>query len=100
GGVAALRRRGLTPTEAIGVRPAARPVTDARPAERANVRRVDELRSRRAEPADLDIVTRLGLHVVRYDAQVSNATERLGTEAALACDGAGWVGGVLSASPV
>ena len=91
GGIAALRRRGLTPTEVIAVRPSGRPVTDARPGERANVRSLDELRIRRAEPADLDIVTRLGLHVVRYDAQVSNATERLGTEAALECEAAGWL---------
>jgi len=96
GGVAALRRRGLMPTEVIAARPAGRPVTEAGPGERANVLSLDEVRIRRAEPADLDVVTRLGLHMVRYDAQVSNATERLGTEAALECEAAGWL---ASAAP-
>ncbi|MGH3403619.1 MAG: GNAT family N-acetyltransferase [Streptosporangiaceae bacterium] len=105
GGIAALRRRGLTPTEVIAARPAGQasarraepaPVPSADGARLADVLSLDELRIRRAEPADLDVVTRLGLHVVRYDAQVSSATERLGTEAALECEAAGWL---ASAAP-
>jgi len=103
GGVAALRRRGLAPSEVIAARPAGRSGAgdpgDGRPAPEpgaprlADVLTLDEARIRRAEPADLGVVTRLGLQVVRYDAHFTSVTERLGTEAALECEAAGWLSG-------
>ncbi len=105
GGIAALRRRGLTPTEVIAARPAGRagaaPVPARSPVAAdgsplADVLALDGVRIRRAEPADLDVVTRLGLQVIRYDAHVSSVTERLGTEAALECEAATWL---ASAAP-
>jgi GNAT superfamily N-acetyltransferase len=96
GGIAALRRRGLAPSEVIAARLAGRHVPDASASQPADVLSLDRVRIRRAEPADLDVVTRLGLQVVRYDAHFTSVTERLGTEAALEYEAAGWL---ASASP-
>jgi GNAT superfamily N-acetyltransferase len=78
-GVAALRRRGLIPSEVIAARlPGARPAIQV-PAGDA----VDGVTIRRAAPADLDAALRLGLEVVRYDSLVCSVTERPDTAAAL-----------------
>lgn len=103
GGVAALRRRGLTPTDVIAARPAGR--ASGSPAAPANgtaprladVLNLDGVRIRRAELADLDVVTALGVEVVRYDAHFSSVRERPGTAQwpgtaeALRCEAAGWL---------
>ncbi len=75
-GVSTLLRRGFAPTAVIAARP-----TGSHPAVPG---RLDQgLRIRRAGPADLDAVVRLGLEVIRFDAQVCSVTERPGTAAAL-----------------
>jgi GNAT superfamily N-acetyltransferase len=47
------------------------------------------LRIRRAGPADIDAVVRLGLEVIRFDAHFGSVTERPGTAAALRREAAG-----------
>jgi GNAT superfamily N-acetyltransferase len=79
GGVAALRRHGLLPSEVIAARvPGSRPVVPAQVADDA-----DRVTIRRAGRADLDTAVRLGLEVVRYDSLVCSVTERPDTAAAL-----------------
>jgi len=97
GGVAALRRHGLAPTDVTAARlagragrsPAARPNGDA--TRLADVLSLDSVRIRRAEAADLEVVTELGLEVIRYDAYFSSVNERPSTAEALRCEAAGWL---------
>jgi GNAT superfamily N-acetyltransferase len=73
-GIATLLRRGLAPLAVIAARMAARPSSAAVP---------PGVRIRRAGPADLDAVVRLGMDVVRFDAHFGGVIERPGTEGAL-----------------
>jgi GNAT superfamily N-acetyltransferase len=91
-GVEALIRHGLSPMAVLAARatgrhpggpadrPAARPDGDADPA--AGVAR-QGITIRRAGPADLEAVVRLGLEVIRFDAYFGNGGERPGTVNAL-----------------
>jgi GNAT superfamily N-acetyltransferase len=94
-GVAALLRHGFAPMAVAAARATGRP--PAGPAgnqpprtngvtgdtgRAAGMARHD-LRIRRAGPADIDAVVRLGLEVVRYDAHFSGTIERPGTADAL-----------------
>lgn len=86
-GVAALRRRGLSPVAVVGARATGR--HPGGPADRsgragpgAGTARQD-VRVRRAGPADIDPVTRLGLEVIRYDARFGNGGARPGTPEAM-----------------
>ena len=74
-GVVALLRHGLTPLAVVAAR-----TTRHHPAD--GMARHD-LQIRRAGPADIDTVVRLGLEVIRFDAHFSGAIERPGTAAAL-----------------
>ena len=85
-GVKTLLSRGFAPLAVIAARPtrggadgadaiAGRPGRTAQPA--------PGVRIRRAGPADVDELVRLGLEAIRFDAQVSGVNERPGTAAAL-----------------
>lgn len=76
-GVQTLLAHGLAPLAVIAARATA-PADSA-----AAVGRRDGVRIRRAGPADIDEVLRLGLEVVRFDALVSGVTERPSTPDAL-----------------
>jgi GNAT superfamily N-acetyltransferase len=76
GGVQTLLAHGLAPLAVIGAR-----VTQ--PVSSADLSALDGVRVRRATPADIDEVLRLGLDVVRFDALVSAVTERPSTADAL-----------------
>jgi GNAT superfamily N-acetyltransferase len=91
-GVAALVRHGLSPLAVIAARiqdhhPGA-PANDPAFADAAGRTR-QGLRIRRAGPADIDAVVRLGMEVIRYDAYFGGVTERPGTAAALRREAAG-----------
>jgi GNAT superfamily N-acetyltransferase len=101
GGIATLLRRGFSPLEVIAARTTprrpARTATasqgraDARmePANNGN----DVPRIRRAGPADIDAVVRLGLEVIRFDAQFGAVHERPDTVDALRLEAAGLLAG-------
>ncbi len=84
-GVAALLRHGLAPLAVIAARTRSRSTLTAdepgtaRPGPRV----------RRAGPADIDAVVRLGLEVIRYDAHFGSVIERPGTANALHDEAAG-----------
>lgn len=90
-GVEALVRHGLSPMAALAARatgrhrgepadrPAPRPDSDVDPAGAAR----RGVTIRRAGPADLEAVARLGLEVIRFDAYFGNGGERPGTVNAL-----------------
>jgi GNAT superfamily N-acetyltransferase len=89
GGIAALVRHGLAPFGVVaarttGRRPerAAAASGGAEPTNAAGAERRD-LRIRRATPADIDTVVRLGTEVIRFDAYFSGAIERPSTAPAL-----------------
>jgi GNAT superfamily N-acetyltransferase len=87
-GVKALVRRGFAPLAVVAARttgrhpggPAVRPAPDARGGDRPGPAGV---RIRRARPADIDAVVRLGLETIRYDAHFDNGGERPDTADAL-----------------
>jgi GNAT superfamily N-acetyltransferase len=93
-GVGALLRHGFAPLAVIAARTTNRP--PGGPARRsgggagrgAGAARPDS-RIRRAGPADIDAVVRLGLEVIRFDAHFGGVTERPGTAAALRREAAG-----------
>jgi len=104
-GIRTLLRHGLTPMELIAARPAGR--QPAGPAG-APTRRAEGLpvsaspdtgpaqpgwRIRRAGPADIDAVARLGVEVIRFDAHFGGVTERPGTAAAMRREAAGLLAG-------
>jgi GNAT superfamily N-acetyltransferase len=93
--VPALQRHGLVPVEVIAAR-----VTGRDPARRTAGRPLrsggsagysqpaadhvgNGLRIRRAVPADIDVVARLGLEVIRFDAHFGKVIERPGSAAAM-----------------
>jgi GNAT superfamily N-acetyltransferase len=83
-GVKTLLARGFAPLAVIAARPtrygsfsaAARPSDET-------VQTPSDVCIRRARPADVDELVRLGLEVIRFDAEVSAVIERPGTAAAL-----------------
>jgi GNAT superfamily N-acetyltransferase len=81
-GVRALVAHGLVPLGVIAARPASR-----RPAMTAACR--PGVRIRRAGPADLDVVVRMGMEVVRFDAHFGGVIERPRAAEALRADVAG-----------
>jgi GNAT superfamily N-acetyltransferase len=99
GGVASLLRHGLTPLTVIAARPAPRPGDEAPGPGRERDGRGDGstleaghpaaagtppgIRIRRAGPADLVEVARLGLELVRFDEHFGCVVERPGTAEAL-----------------
>jgi GNAT superfamily N-acetyltransferase len=98
-GIRTLLRHGLAPIEVIAARPS-HPVgaTDAA-AGRAEGLAADAdpaqqgLRIRRAEPADIDAVARLGVEVIRFDAHFGGVTKRPGTAAAMRREAVGLLAG-------
>jgi hypothetical protein len=99
-GAATLLRHGLAPLAVIAARTTSRP--PARPADGSALRAESvagagqvtgtsgqDLRIRRAGPADIDAVVRLGLEVIRFDAHFGSVTERPGTADALRREAAG-----------
>jgi GNAT superfamily N-acetyltransferase len=103
--VAALQRHGLVPAEVIAARgvgrdPAGRAAGRPPPAadsagypETAAEKAGNGVRIRRATPADVDVVARLGLEVIRFDAHFGKVTERPGTAAAMRREAAGLLAG-------
>jgi GNAT superfamily N-acetyltransferase len=104
-GVAALLRHGLAPLAVIAARttrsagaadvpagtvggPAGTPSDPAGTGSRGGGAQ-PSLRIRRAGPADIDAVVRLGLEVIRYDAHFGSVVERPGTADALRDEAAG-----------
>jgi GNAT superfamily N-acetyltransferase len=98
-GIRTLLRHGLAPIEVIAARPshpagatdaaagrAEGPAADADPAQQG-------LRIRRAEPADIDAVARLGVEVIRFDAHFGGVTKRPGTAAAMRREAVGLLAG-------
>jgi GNAT superfamily N-acetyltransferase len=90
-GIAALLRHGLAPLEVLAARtPPRRPSV----APHDGVLHADGwLSVRRAGPDDAEAVARLGLEVVRWDAQFGNVTERPGTLGAMRREAAELVAG-------
>jgi GNAT superfamily N-acetyltransferase len=84
-GVRALVAHGLTPLGVIAARPVSR-----RPAEIADC--PPGARIRRATPADLDVVARMAMEVVRFDAHFGGVIERPGAAEALREQLAGLLG--------
>ena len=78
-GVLALLRHGLAPRAVIAARPAGRRSGTAVPVD-------PDVRIRRAGPADLDEVVRLGMETVRFDAHFGTVIERPHSAAALRRD--------------
>jgi GNAT superfamily N-acetyltransferase len=94
GGVRALLRHGLVPISVVAARHtsshAGRSANDAARGGPAAAGRPD-LRIRRAGPADIDTVVRLGLEVVRFDALCGGVIERPETAEALRREATGWL---------
>jgi len=84
-GIRTLLSHGLAPMEVIAARPTGRHPAGC-PAQRG-------LRIRRAGPADIDAVVRLGVEVIRFDAHFGGVTERPGTAAAMRREAAGLLAG-------
>jgi GNAT superfamily N-acetyltransferase len=87
-GVKALVRRGFAPLAVVAARTAGRhpggPAGRTAPDESGRDRLARAgIRLRRAGPADIDAVVRLGLEVIRYDAHFGNGSERPDTVDAL-----------------
>jgi GNAT superfamily N-acetyltransferase len=87
-GVKALVRRGFAPLAVVAARTAGRhpggPAGRTAPDENDRDRLARAgIRLRRAGPADIDAVVRLGLEVIRYDAHFGNGSERPDTVGAL-----------------
>jgi GNAT superfamily N-acetyltransferase len=84
-GVATLLRRGLAPMAVIAARTTG--------AGRVSRTRREGWRIRRADPADVEVVARLGLEVVRFDAHFGGVVERPGTATAMRREAAAWLAG-------
>jgi GNAT superfamily N-acetyltransferase len=82
-GIRMLQRHGLAPLSAI----AARTGQTTHPAEPQTEEPADGTRIRRATPADLEVITDLGLELVKYDAYFGQVVERPQTRAGLRRDG-------------
>jgi GNAT superfamily N-acetyltransferase len=93
-GVAALLRHGFAPLAVVAARPTGRPLTGSAGmagtgATAPGAAADDGVQIRRAGPADIDTVVRLGLEVVRFDAHFSDTVERPDTADALRGEAAG-----------
>jgi GNAT superfamily N-acetyltransferase len=86
-GIMTLLRHGLAPVEVIAARPTGRHPADPPDAPPRG------LRIRRAGPADIDAVVRLGVEVIRFDEHFGSVTERPGTTAAMRREAAGLLAG-------
>ncbi len=82
-GVKTLLGRGFAPLAVIAARPAGDGSFSAAKRTDETVQTLSDVSIRRARPADVDELVRLGLEVIRFDAQVSAVIERPGTAAAL-----------------
>jgi GNAT superfamily N-acetyltransferase len=89
GGIEALVCHGLAPFGVVAAR------VTGRQAESAGAAGTEYqgLRIRRATPADIDTVVRLGLEVIRFDAHFAGVVERPSTAAALRREAAGLLAG-------
>ncbi len=85
-GVKALLRHGLAPLAVIAARITRHPAGTGNGAAGPED---EDLRIRRAGAADIDVVVRLGMEVVRYDAHFGPVVERPGTASALRREAAG-----------
>jgi GNAT superfamily N-acetyltransferase len=100
GGIAPLLRHGLAPLEVLAVRTARRPADPGSPVAVPPTRPNGPVlgpggayRIRRAGPADLDVVARLGIEIIRFDAQWGTVNERPDTLTALRDEVAGLLDG-------
>jgi GNAT superfamily N-acetyltransferase len=99
-GVSALVRHGLAPFGVVAARVTGRRADHAGPSEgsaggagaAADAVR-QGLRIRRARPADIDTVVRMGMEVIRFDAHFAAAIDRPSTAAALHREAAGLLAG-------
>ncbi len=93
-GVLALVRHGLAPLAVIAARPTGHPagLADAT-ADRTAGAAGPDVRIRRAGPADIDTVVRLGMEVIRFDAHFGVVVERPHTPDALRHEAAGLLAG-------
>jgi GNAT superfamily N-acetyltransferase len=96
GGVATLLRHGFDPLEVLAARTAPRghaaePLAAGAPG--SPVGRDCSLRVRRAVPGDADVVARLAIEVIRFDASFGAVNERPDTLAALRREAAGLLAG-------
>ena len=86
-GIMTLMRHGLQPQSVIAVRPigvpSGPPGADGMAGATSRAPGMADVRIRRAGPADVDVVTRLGLEVIRFDAHFGGVTERPETADAL-----------------
>jgi hypothetical protein len=83
-GVRTLLSRGFAPLAVIAARPTGSHQAMAAAAASRNLATAQPgVSIRRARPADIDLVVRLGLEVIRFDAKVSGVMERPGTADAL-----------------
>jgi GNAT superfamily N-acetyltransferase len=97
-GVAALLRHGFAPLAVVAARPAGCRLPGSAAADGSAATGPGDaadkgVRIRRAGPADIDAVVRLGLEVVRFDAHFSDTIERPETAEALRGEAAGLLGG-------
>jgi hypothetical protein len=95
GGIAALLRHGLAPIGVVAARMTGRHAHRTGPAEDTGATGTErqDLRIRRATPADIDTVVRLGMEVIRFDAHFAGVIERPSTAAALRQEAAGLLAG-------
>jgi GNAT superfamily N-acetyltransferase len=99
GGVATLQRRGFAPLEVIAARRTGRhPAGSAGTGRGAGTLR-DDLVIRRAGPADVDAVVRLGMGVVQFDAHFIGLSEPPHTADALRREAANWLGPLPGTMP-
>jgi len=98
GGITALVRHGLSPFAVVAARETRRHAHRTAPVQGGGESAdpgagPQDLRIRRATPADLDTVVRLGMEVIRYDAHFGDVVERPTTAAALHQEAAGLLAG-------
>jgi hypothetical protein len=98
GGITALVRHGLAPFAVVAARVTGRHAHQAGPAQERAEGTVPGggqrgLRIRRATPADIDTVVRLGMDVIRFDAHFGDVVERPSTPVALRQEAAGLLAG-------
>jgi GNAT superfamily N-acetyltransferase len=112
-GVVALQRHGFAPLEVIAARKTGRHPAPARPGTPQETRphgvaagkglaagtSRDSVLIRRAGPADIDAVTRLGMEVVRFDSRLIGVPERPDTTAVLRREVASWLGARPGSEP-
>jgi GNAT superfamily N-acetyltransferase len=92
GGIGTLLRRGFAPRGVVAARTTSRQLATAGPSPAGRPGR-DDVRIRRAGPADVDAVTRLGLETIRFDAHFGGVIERPSTAAALRQEATGLLAG-------